>query len=60
MPFVTGPYVDKTGKLMIEDGCSVVIEATTPNWKGPGYQAVLQLPDQDYLLFLRNTTSVRA
>ena len=48
---VTGPYIDKTGKPMTEGGGSVVIEATTQNWRGPGHEAVLQLPDQDYLIF---------
>ena len=48
---VTGPYVDKDGKLMTDGGGSLVIEATTQNWRGPGHEAVLQLPNQDYLLF---------
>lgn len=48
---VTGPYVDKDGKLMTEGGGSLVIEATTPNWRGPGHQAVLQEPGGDYLVF---------
>jgi len=48
---VTGPYVDKTGKPMTEGGGTLVIEATTPNWRGPGHQAVLQEPGGDYLLF---------
>jgi arabinan endo-1,5-alpha-L-arabinosidase len=48
---VTGPYVDKTGKLMTEGGGSLMIEATTPNWRGPGHEAVLQDRGQDYLVF---------
>ena len=48
---VTGPYVDKTGKPMSEGGASLVIEATTPNWRGPGHEAVLQDRGQDYLVF---------
>lgn len=48
---VTGPYVDKDGKPMTEGGGSLVIEATTPSWRGPGHQAVLQTPDGDYLVF---------
>jgi arabinan endo-1,5-alpha-L-arabinosidase len=48
---VTGPYLDKQGKSMTEGGGSVVIEATTPNWRGPGHQAVLQDKSGDYLVF---------
>ena len=48
---ITGPYVDKDGKPMIEGGGTLVIEATTPNWRGPGHQAVLQEESGDYLLF---------
>jgi len=48
---ITGPYVDKTGKPMTEGGGTLVIKATTPNWRGPGHQAVLQEPSGDYLLF---------
>jgi hypothetical protein len=35
---VTGPYVDKDGVPMLEGGGSIVIEATTPNWRGPGHE----------------------
>ena len=48
---VTGPYADKDGKPMTEGGGSLVIGATTPNWKGPGHEAVLQTPAADYLVF---------
>jgi arabinan endo-1,5-alpha-L-arabinosidase len=48
---VTGPYVDQAGKAMPEGGGTLVIASTTPNWKGPGHEAVLQGPDGDYLIF---------
>jgi arabinan endo-1,5-alpha-L-arabinosidase len=48
---VTGPYLDKTGKPMTEGGGSLVIEATTPDWRGPGHEAVLQEKGGDYLVF---------
>jgi arabinan endo-1,5-alpha-L-arabinosidase len=48
---ITGPYVDKSGKPMMKGGGTQVITATTPNWRGPGHQAVLQEPSGDYLVF---------
>jgi arabinan endo-1,5-alpha-L-arabinosidase len=48
---VTGPYLDKEGKAMPEGGGSLVIEATTPNWRGPGHQAVFHDRGNDYLVF---------
>ncbi len=48
---ITGPYVDRDGKPMMEGGGTLVIEATTPNWRGPGHEAVLQTPGGDYLVF---------
>jgi arabinan endo-1,5-alpha-L-arabinosidase len=48
---VTGPYVDKKGKPMTKGGGTLVLQATTPNWRGPGHQAVLQEPSGDYLVF---------
>lgn len=48
---ITGPYVDKAGKPLTEGGGTMVIQATTANWRGPGHEAVLQERNQDYLLF---------
>jgi arabinan endo-1,5-alpha-L-arabinosidase len=48
---ITGPYVDKSGKPMTEGGGTLVIEATTPNWRGPGHEAVLQEGGRDLLFF---------
>lgn len=48
---ITGPYTDRAGVPMTEGGGTLVIEATTPNWRGPGHEAVLQDISGDYLLF---------
>ena len=48
---ITGPYVDKDGKSMTDGGGTLVIEATSPNWRGPGHPAVLQESGGDFLLF---------
>ncbi len=48
---VTGPYADRAGVPMTEGGGTLVIEATTPNWRGPGHEAVLQDVSGDYLVF---------
>jgi arabinan endo-1,5-alpha-L-arabinosidase len=48
---VTGPYMDRAGRPMTEGGGTLVIEATTPTWRGPGHQAVLQDVSGDYLVF---------
>jgi arabinan endo-1,5-alpha-L-arabinosidase len=48
---VTGPYVDKAGTRMIDGGGSLVIEATTPTWRGPGHPGFLRNAGNDYVLF---------
>ena len=48
---ITGPYVDKDDKPMTEGGGTLVIEAASPNWRGPGHPAVLQESGEDFLLF---------
>jgi len=48
---ITGPYVDRAGVPMTEGGGTLVIEATTPNWRGPGHEAVLQDISGEYLVF---------
>lgn len=49
---VTGPYVDKEGKLMTEGGGTLLLDATEGGrWVGPGHCAVLQDVSGDYLVF---------
>lgn len=48
---ITGPYEDRSGKPMGEGGGTPVINATTPNWRGPGHNAVLRDGRIEYLFF---------
>ena len=50
---VTGPYVDRSGKPMTEGGGTLVIEATTPTWRGPGHPAVFSEGGKDYHVLSR-------
>ena len=47
---VTGPYVDREGLLMTDGGGSLLLEAATRNWRGPGHQAVFRDRGTDYLV----------
>jgi arabinan endo-1,5-alpha-L-arabinosidase len=48
---ITGPYLDRTGKSLTEDGGTSVIGAATPNWRGAGHQTVFHDAGRDYLVF---------
>ena len=48
---ITGPYVDRDGRPMIEGGGTQVIKATGENWKGPGHNGIYMEPDSDFLVF---------
>lgn len=47
---VTGPYVDRSGKPMMEGGATLVI-AGSGRWAGPGHCAILQEKDGDRLVY---------
>ena len=46
---VTGPYLDKAGKDLMQGGGSVVIEGT-PAWPGLGHNAAYSFDGKDYLV----------
>jgi arabinan endo-1,5-alpha-L-arabinosidase len=48
---VTGPYRDRTGKLMIEGGGTFLVEAATDHWRGAGHPAILHEDGAEYLVF---------
>lgn len=47
---VTGPYVDKAGKPMMEGGGTLVLQGGT-RWKGPGHNAVIFTDDAAYNVY---------
>jgi arabinan endo-1,5-alpha-L-arabinosidase len=47
---LTGPYVDRSGKPMMEGGGTLVV-AGAGRWAGPGHCAVLQEKDGDWLVY---------
>ena len=47
---VTGPYVDRSGKLMTEGGGTVVV-AGGRRWRGPGHCAILQRGDGEKIVY---------
>jgi arabinan endo-1,5-alpha-L-arabinosidase len=47
---VTGPYVDRAGKPMMQGGGTLLLGANG-NWLGPGGESVLQQPEGDIIVF---------
>jgi len=47
---VTGPYVDRNGKPLIEGGGTQLLTANS-RWLGPGGQSVMQRPEGDIIVF---------
>jgi arabinan endo-1,5-alpha-L-arabinosidase len=47
---VTGPYVDKDGKAMLEGGGTLVLQGTK-DWVALGHNAAYTFDGQDYLVF---------
>ena len=47
---VTGPYLDKTGKPMLEGGGSPLLVANQ-RWLGPGGESVFLGKDRDIIVF---------
>jgi arabinan endo-1,5-alpha-L-arabinosidase len=48
---VTGPYVDRDGRPMTQGGGTLVLGATTAEWRGPGHNGFLRANGEDYLAF---------
>ncbi len=47
---ITGPYVDKNGKQMLEGGGTMVLEGAG-RYIGPGHNSVLKEGDKDWLVY---------
>ena len=47
---ITGPYVDESGRPMLEGGGTLLMESS-PVWRGPGGQSILRDPDSGLMVF---------
>jgi arabinan endo-1,5-alpha-L-arabinosidase len=47
---ITGPYVDRGGKKMLEGGGTLLLDGK-PRWKGPGHNAILIDNNKYYLVY---------
>ena len=47
---ITGPYVDKSGKPMLEGGGTLILEGAG-RYIGPGHNSILHDGDKDYLVY---------
>ncbi len=47
---VTGPYVDESGKPMLQGGATQLLAANS-RWDGPGGESILQQPGGDHIVF---------
>lgn len=47
---ITGPYVDREGVDMLQDG-GTQITFSTDRWRGPGHNAILREGDTDYIVY---------
>ena len=51
---IQGPYLDRDGKPLLEGGGTVVLHASQDpqkRWVGPGHNAILRDPGQDYIVY---------
>jgi arabinan endo-1,5-alpha-L-arabinosidase len=50
---ILGPYVDRSGKPMMEGGGTLVLAAAAgePRWRGPGHVAILRDAGKDYIVY---------
>ena len=47
---ITGPYLDRDGKSLVDDGGTPVL-ATTGRWHGPGGNSILHDARQDLIVY---------
>ncbi|MES2464766.1 MAG: family 43 glycosylhydrolase [Armatimonadota bacterium] len=47
---ITGPYLDREGKPMMEGG-GTLVRASASRWRGPGHNAVYRENDKDWLVY---------
>lgn len=47
---ITGPYVDRDGVPMMEDGGTQIL-FPQGRWRGPGHNGIITVDEQDYILY---------
>lgn len=56
---ITGPYTDRSGKPMMEEGGTLVVAGAGGRWRGPGHCAILQGKDGEHLVYHAYDTEAR-
>jgi arabinan endo-1,5-alpha-L-arabinosidase len=59
---VTGPYVDREGKPLMQGGGTIVLHASqdaSKRFVGPGHVSILREPKRDYIVYHAYDTQVR-
>ncbi|HTE26032.1 family 43 glycosylhydrolase [Flavitalea sp.] len=48
---LTGPYIDRSGKPMVDNGGTIIIEGDNKEWFGAGHNSVYTFDGKDYIIY---------